>query len=184
MLSRTATAGLSLFMIVPTAVVASPGLAVAARCLFVAAASVASHARPLTAAGTLQTPEQFIGFKVGADNKLARWDKIVEYMKLAAARLGSRPLPRARQDDATATRSSRSKSASPETLKNLDRYKQLERQAVLPGRRADRRASATRSSGRARPSCSSPAASTRPRSARRRWRWSWCTGSRPTTRRR
>ena len=57
-------------------------------------------------------------------------------------------------------------------------------QAVLPGRRADRRASATRSSGRARSSCSSPAASTRPRSARRRWRSSSCTGSRPTTRRR
>jgi hypothetical protein len=38
-----------------------------------------------TAAGTLQTPEQFLGFKVGADNKLIRWDKIVDYMKLAAA---------------------------------------------------------------------------------------------------
>ena len=38
-----------------------------------------------TAAGPLQTPEQFLGFKVGADNKLARWDKIVDYMKLAAA---------------------------------------------------------------------------------------------------
>ena len=38
-----------------------------------------------TAAGTLQTPEQFLGFKVGADNKLARWDRIVDYMKLAAA---------------------------------------------------------------------------------------------------
>src|SRR5439155_15376965 len=37
------------------------------------------------AAGTLQTPEQFLGFKVGADNKLARWDTIVDYMKLAAA---------------------------------------------------------------------------------------------------
>ena len=38
-----------------------------------------------SAAGTLQTPEQFLGFKVGADNKLVRWDKIVDYMKLAAA---------------------------------------------------------------------------------------------------
>ena len=37
------------------------------------------------AAGPLQTPEQFLGHKVGADNKLVRWDKIVEYMKLAAA---------------------------------------------------------------------------------------------------
>ena len=39
----------------------------------------------LSAAGTLQAPDQFIGFRVGADNQLARWDKIVEYMKLAAA---------------------------------------------------------------------------------------------------
>ena len=46
----------------------------------------------VTAARPLQSPEQFIGFKVGADNKLARWDKIVEYMKLAAAELGPRPL--------------------------------------------------------------------------------------------
>ena len=38
-----------------------------------------------TAAGTLQTPEQFFGFKIGADHKLARWDRIVDYMKLAAA---------------------------------------------------------------------------------------------------
>src|SRR5207247_3185992 len=38
-----------------------------------------------TAAGPLQTPDRFLGFKVGADNKLVRWDRIVEYMKLAAA---------------------------------------------------------------------------------------------------
>ena len=30
---------------------------------------------------TLQTPEQFFGFRMGTDNKLARWDKIVEYFK-------------------------------------------------------------------------------------------------------
>ncbi len=32
----------------------------------------------------LQPPDQFLGFKVGADTKLARWDKIVDYMRLAA----------------------------------------------------------------------------------------------------
>jgi hypothetical protein len=30
------------------------------------------------AIGALQTPEQFLGHKVGADNKLVRWDKAVE----------------------------------------------------------------------------------------------------------
>ena len=36
-------------------------------------------------ATSLQTPEQFLGFRVGADTKLARWDKIVQYMQLVAA---------------------------------------------------------------------------------------------------
>src|SRR4029077_11143190 len=29
----------------------------------------------------IQTPEQFFGFRMGTDNKLARWDKIVDYFK-------------------------------------------------------------------------------------------------------
>src|SRR5437762_1411703 len=58
-------------------------LSMGAAGLLAACALLASG--PLTAAGSLQPPDQFIGFKVGADNKLARWDKIVEYMKLAAA---------------------------------------------------------------------------------------------------
>jgi hypothetical protein len=45
----------------------------------------------VSAAGpSLPTPEQFIGFKVGADNKLARWDKIVDYMKLFSLTPGPR----------------------------------------------------------------------------------------------
>ena len=41
---------------------------------------------PLTIGATagLPTPEQFAGHPIGADNKLVRWDRIVEYMKLAA----------------------------------------------------------------------------------------------------
>ena len=31
------------------------------------------------------TPEQFFGFRIGTDNKLARWDKIVEYMRQVAS---------------------------------------------------------------------------------------------------
>ena len=29
----------------------------------------------------LQTPEQFFGFRMGTDNQLARWDRMVEYLK-------------------------------------------------------------------------------------------------------
>ena len=32
----------------------------------------------------IPAPEQFFGFKIGADQKLARWDKIVEYFNLVA----------------------------------------------------------------------------------------------------
>jgi len=34
-------------------------------------------------AAALPTPEQFAGFRMGADKKLVRWDKVVEYMKMA-----------------------------------------------------------------------------------------------------
>ena len=55
-----------------------------------------------TAAGTLQTPEQFVGHRVGADGKLIRWDKAVEYYKLAAAnsdRVRFRELGKTSQDN-------------------------------------------------------------------------------------
>jgi hypothetical protein len=85
-----------------------------------------------TAAGTLQTPEQFLGFKVGADNKLARWDKIVDYMKLAAAssdRVRFRELGKTSNDNPFIVL----EISSPDTLKNLDRYKQLERKLYFQG---------------------------------------------------
>jgi hypothetical protein len=85
-----------------------------------------------TAAGPVQAPDQFLGFKVGADNKLARWDKIVEYMRLAAA--GS---DRVRVRELGKTSSNNPfialEISAPETLKNLDRYKQLERKLYFQG---------------------------------------------------
>jgi hypothetical protein len=78
------------------------------------------------AAASLQSPEQFIGFKVGADNKLIRWDKIVEYLKLAAA--GSDRLRLHELGKTTGGNPFLSVEISaPDTLKNLDHYKQLER---------------------------------------------------------
>jgi len=85
-----------------------------------------------TAAGALQTPEQFLGFRIGTDNKLARWDRIVEYMKLAAAnsdRVRFRELGRTTNDNPFITL----EISSPDTLKNLDRYKQLERKLYFQG---------------------------------------------------
>jgi hypothetical protein len=93
--------------------------------LWVAIALVRS-AGLTAAAPPLPSPEQFIGFKVGADNKLARWDKIVEYMKLVAAgsdRVRFRDLGKTSQGNSLIT----VEIGAPDTLKSLDRYKQLER---------------------------------------------------------
>jgi hypothetical protein len=43
------------------------------------------HRRTQATSIQLQTPEQFLGFRVGEDRKLARWDKIIEYLKLVDA---------------------------------------------------------------------------------------------------
>src|SRR5437879_12483738 len=86
----------------------------------------------VTAAGPLQAPEQFLGFKVGADNKLARWDKIVDYMKLAAAnsdRVRFRELGKTSSNNPFVAL----EISAPDTLKNLDRYKQLERRLYFQG---------------------------------------------------
>ncbi|MFC1627816.1 M14 metallopeptidase family protein [Gemmatimonadota bacterium] len=45
-------------------------------------------AAPRTTAQTLQTPEEFLGFPVGADNKLAHWDQIFEYMQMTSESSG------------------------------------------------------------------------------------------------
>ncbi len=81
---------------------ASPALLVAA--------SLVRVGRPDGRRHRCQSPEQFIGFKVGADNKLARWDKIVEYMKLAAA-ASDRVASASSARPTAAIRSSRSRSA-------------------------------------------------------------------------
>ena len=85
-----------------------------------------------TAAGPLRTPEQFLGFKVGADHKLVRWDKIVEYMKLAAAssdRVRFRELGKTSNNNPFIAL----EISSPDTLRNLDRYKAMERKLYFQG---------------------------------------------------
>src|ERR1700681_1444266 len=78
------------------------------------------------ATGSIKTPQQVLGFKVGADNRLARWDSIVDYMKLAAA--GSE---RVRYREIGKTSGGNPfivlEISAADTLTNLDRYKQMER---------------------------------------------------------
>ena len=81
---------------------------------------------------TLVTPEQFFGFRMGADNKLARWDKIVEYMRQVASasdRVRFRELGKTTNGNPFIAL----EISSPDTLKNLDRYKQMERKLYFQG---------------------------------------------------
>src|SRR2546425_6117556 len=92
----------------------------------VAVVVAVSTAERMTGAGSLPSPDQFIGFKVGADNKLVRWDKIVEYMKLAAAgsdRVHLRELGKSTGGNAFLAL----EISSPDTIRNLDRYRQYSR---------------------------------------------------------
>lgn len=84
------------------------------------------------AAGSLPAPEQFTGFKVGDDNKLVRWDKIVQYMRLSA---GASDRVRLRELGKTTNGNPfiALEISAPDTLKNLDRYKQLERKLYFQG---------------------------------------------------
>jgi hypothetical protein len=85
-----------------------------------------------TAAGSLQTPEQYFGHRIGADNKLVRWDKAVEYFKLASTnsdRVRYRELGKTSNGNPFIVL----EISSAETLKNLDRYKQLEKKLYFQG---------------------------------------------------
>jgi hypothetical protein len=78
------------------------------------------------------TPEQFFGFKMGTDNKLARYDKIVEYMQKVAA-----TSPRVRVKIMGPTTLGNPfimiTVASEDTIKNLDHYQALEKKLYFQG---------------------------------------------------
>src|SRR5436190_7426398 len=80
----------------------------------------------------LPTPEQFFGFRIGADTKLARWDKIVEYLKLvdaASDRVNLRELGKTTLNNPFIAL----EISSSDTIKNLAHYKQLERKLYFQG---------------------------------------------------
>ena len=77
-------------------------------------------------APVVQTPEAFLGFRVGADTKLARWDKIVEYMRLVANgsdRVRFRELGKTTQGNPFIAL----EISAAENLKKIDYYRGLER---------------------------------------------------------
>ncbi len=85
-----------------------------------------------TVRGAVESPEQFVGHRIAADNTLVRWDKIVDYMKLVAAdsdRVRFRELGKTSSGNPFIAL----EISAPDTLKNLDRFKQLERKLYFQG---------------------------------------------------
>jgi len=77
-------------------------------------------------------PEQFFGFRMGTDNKLARWDRIVDYFRQvssASDRIRFRELGKSTNGNPFIAL----EISSPDTLKDLDRYKQMERKLYFQG---------------------------------------------------
>src|SRR5258708_117174 len=86
---------------------------------------------PLTAQ-RIPTPEQFFGFKIGTDKKLASWDKIVEYFNVVAKqsdRVRVRELGKTSNGNPFLV----AEIASAATLKDIDKYKRLERKLYFQG---------------------------------------------------
>ncbi len=86
----------------------------------------------MPALAQIPTPEQFLGFKVGTDKKLARWDKIVEYFDTVAAH-SDRVRVRDLGKSTSGNRFVVLEITAPETLKDIDRYKALQRKLYFQG---------------------------------------------------
>jgi hypothetical protein len=84
------------------------------------------------ATGPVDSPETFFGFRIGSDNHLARWDRIVEYMKAAAD-----ASDRVRYRELGTTQGGQPfvlmEISAPDTLDHLDRYRDLERKLYFQG---------------------------------------------------
>src|SRR5690349_14869428 len=83
-------------------------------------------------ADQLPTPEEFLGFRVGAEKKLARWDKIVEYMNVVA-RASDRVKLRELGKTTNGSPFIALEISSADTIKNLDHFKHLERKLYFQG---------------------------------------------------
>ena len=85
----------------------------------------------ISSAQRIPSPEQFFGFKMGSDYKLARWDKIVEYLNLLdknSPKIVVQELGKSTEGNPFLL----AIISSAENLKNLDKYKSISRQLADP----------------------------------------------------
>src|SRR4051812_22697684 len=97
--------------------------------LALAGAAVCAGAMPSFAA--VPSPESHFGHKIGVDRELLDWDKVVSYFQLLA-----RSSDRIRVTEYGRTAENRpmivATIAAPETLRNLDRYREIQRRLADP----------------------------------------------------
>src|SRR5260370_7482997 len=94
--------------------------------------ALASFAAGLAMGETVTSPEQYFGFRIGSDKKLVRYDKIVEYLQKVAGqsdRVRIRTLGPTTQGNPFVLL----EISAPDTLKNLEKYKAMERKIYFQG---------------------------------------------------
>ena len=81
-------------------------------------------------AAELPAPEAFAGFRIGTDKKLVRWDRIVDYMRMADA-ASDRILVQELGKSTNGHPFLNVVVSAPETIESLDKYRdvQTDRQA-------------------------------------------------------
>jgi hypothetical protein len=77
-------------------------------------------------AAAIPDPETFFGFRMGTDNKLARWDRIVDYLE-QVGQTSDRVRVRRLGDSTDGNPFLLVEVTSPSTIADIDRYRQLER---------------------------------------------------------
>ncbi len=80
----------------------------------------------------ITSPEEFFGFQLGADRKMARWDRIVEYYKLLEQQSGGRMKLIDMGPSTEGNPFLLAIVSSTENIKNLDRLQQISRQLANP----------------------------------------------------
>jgi len=99
-------------------------------CLFIACIILCFSTTPLTAQ-QVPSPEQFYGFKMGAEGELVHWNKLVEYFNM----LGERSDRVIVEEIGKSTLDNPFLLAifsSPENLRNLDKYRRISKQLADP----------------------------------------------------
>jgi len=85
----------------------------------------------LCAAQTIPAPEQYFGHRIGAEKKLARWDKIVEYMRLVDKN-SERMVLQEKGKTTSGNPFILMVISSPANLRDIERYKRINRRLFDP----------------------------------------------------